>query len=110
MERLRGDRSRRPFRDERTHDVRFEQRAAVGDGAHRRHHLQRGDADLVTHGHRRQAAGIESRRIPDNSRALAAEVRRECLAESKAVDVAPEPLRANAEPGLDRADVARLAR
>ena len=94
--------------DERAHDARLDELAAVGHRAHGRGHLQRRDAHLISHRHRRQRAGIQPRRVPDDAGVLAAEVRRERLAEAEPADVAAEALRAEPHPHPDRSDVARF--
>ena len=70
--------------DEGADDARLEQVAAVGDRAHRRHHLQRRHADLVAHRDRRQRAVVQPRRIPDDAGGLAAEIGSERLPEAEA--------------------------
>ena len=90
------------------HHVRLDELAAVGNDAHRGGHLQRRDADLIAHRHRRERAGVELRGIPDHTAVLAAKVGRDRLAESKPADVAPQPLAAELHADLDRPDVARL--
>ena len=88
--------------------MRLHQRSAVGDRADGGRHLQRRDADLIAHGHRRERAVVHPHRVPDDARVLAAEVRAQRLAESVAADVAAQPLRPEPQSHLDRADVARL--
>ena len=114
---LRGDRAPQdPGRDrvaaavaqKRAHDARLDEVAAVGDRAHGGRHLQRRDADLVSHRDRCEGARIQPLRVPDDAGVLAAEVRRERLAEAEPGDVAAEALGAEPHPHPDRPDVARL--
>src|SRR5262249_61952232 len=62
---------------------------------------------LIAHRHRHQRALGPLRGIPDDARALAGKIRRDGMTEAEALDVAAQPLGADLEPDLDRADVAR---
>ena len=95
--------------NQRAHDARLNQLAAVGHRADRRHHLQRRHADLIAHRHRRERAAVElaadPRRCRLSRRENPARARGRIRSGARTVPAAPRP---SLKPDLDGADVARL--
>ena len=68
---------------DRADDARLDEFAAVGDRADRRSHLQRRDADLIAHRHRRQRAVGPLLGLPDDAGALAGKIGRDADGRSR---------------------------
>ena len=89
-------------------DAGLDQLAAVRDRARGRDHLQRRDADLIAHRHRRQRALGPLFRAPHDARVLAGKIRRHSTAEPEQRHESAHSLGADLEADPDSADIARF--